>query len=58
MSPVGVSFPSILEANPETTEAAIDIPDDAIVMRGPVPLSGGPVVLLRFMVRNRLFRPR
>lgn len=31
---------------------------EPIIMRGPAPLHGGPVVLLRFMIRNRMFRPR
>lgn len=31
---------------------------DEIVMEPPAPLHGGPLTLLRFMLRNRLFRPR
>jgi acetyltransferase-like isoleucine patch superfamily enzyme len=42
-----------------TTEPSLDqIPDDAIVMHGPAPLHGGPIVMLRFMLKNRLFRTR
>jgi hypothetical protein len=35
------------------------MPDDQpIVMKPPAPLHGGPLTLLRFMVKNRLFRAR
>jgi acetyltransferase-like isoleucine patch superfamily enzyme len=32
--------------------------DQKIIMQPPAPLHGGPVVLLRFMLENRLFRSR
>lgn len=47
---------------PQTDTNSLDSPPavsgDPIVMRAPAPLHGGVVVLLRFMVKNRLFRPR
>lgn len=46
---------------PTTTEELLATPpiqEDAIVMQGPAPLRGGPLVMLRFMVKNRLFRKR
>lgn len=33
-------------------------PEEPIVMQPPAPLRGGPLTLLRFMLKNRLFRPR
>ncbi|MGH2907183.1 MAG: acyltransferase [Solirubrobacterales bacterium] len=41
-----------------TEPQAPEIPEDAIVMHGPAPLHGGPLVMLRFMLKNRLFRRR
>lgn len=32
--------------------------DQPIVMKPPAPLRGGPITLLRFMIKNRLFRTR
>jgi acetyltransferase-like isoleucine patch superfamily enzyme len=46
---------------PTATEELLAPPaihEDAILMRGPAPLHGGPIVMLRFMVKNRLFRKR
>jgi acetyltransferase-like isoleucine patch superfamily enzyme len=43
---------------PQATDQAPPVPRDAIVMRGPAPLHGGPIVMLRFMLKNRLFRRR
>lgn len=32
--------------------------NEPIVMQPPAPRHGGPIVMLRFMIKNRLFRPR
>lgn len=45
-------------SNTALDEAPPQLSGDPIVMRGPVPLHGGPVVLFKFMVKNRLFRGR
>lgn len=43
------------ESAPRTPELA-DTGAGPIVMFGPAPLNGGPSTLLRFMIRNRMFR--
>jgi acetyltransferase-like isoleucine patch superfamily enzyme len=49
-------------ALPTAHEPSADEPPrpsgDPIVMQPPTPLHGGPITLLRFMIKNRLFRKR
>lgn len=49
---------SLTETDSEMIDAPRVVGGDPIVMRPSAPLHGGPLVLLRFMVKNRLFRPR
>lgn len=49
---------SLSKSESEPLEAPPQVGGDPIVMRPSAPLRRGPVVLLRFMLKNRLFRPR
>lgn len=48
----------ITSALDDGAETAAGMANDEILMMPPGPRSGGPVTMLRFMLRNRLFRPR